>query len=249
MAIRSWWLKLHLWVGLSISLVLLIVTVSGALLVWEDDIDRALGLMTGRGDTFIARRAQEVAERCLYHTGRIEASFALDVAEYGRLTELGQVGLLPPLVQSMAVLQQLLGDWTAARGYAQECVDLVDQGEEVWRDRAIMARARILAWEGDLDAARELAREGLARQEAAGDTWEAAIFCALLGFIELSVPDPPAALRHLVATAEHAERLAKIVPDARVEWIDDSYSFVSEDQPGRLAELITGFVRQPAGVA
>jgi pimeloyl-ACP methyl ester carboxylesterase len=37
---------------------------------------------------------------------------------------------------------------------------------------------------------------------------------------------------------EHAERLAKIIPDARVEWIDDSYSFVSEDQPGRLAELI-----------
>ena len=45
---------------------------------------------------------------------------------------------------------------------------------------------------------------------------------------------------------EHAERLAKIIPDARVELIDDSYSFVPEDQPGRLAELIAGFVRQPA---
>jgi pimeloyl-ACP methyl ester carboxylesterase len=43
----------------------------------------------------------------------------------------------------------------------------------------------------------------------------------------------------------HAERLAKIIPDARVEWIDDSYSFVPEDQPGRLAELIAGFVREP----
>jgi pimeloyl-ACP methyl ester carboxylesterase len=42
---------------------------------------------------------------------------------------------------------------------------------------------------------------------------------------------------------EHAERLAKIIPDARVEWIEDSYSFVSEDQPGRLAELIAGFAR------
>lgn len=177
-----------------------------------DDIDRALGLMTGRGDTFIARRAQEVAERCLYHTGRIEASLALDVAEYRRLSELGQAGLLPPLVQSMSVLEQLLGDWAAARRYAQECVDLVDQGEEVWRDRALIARARILAWEGDLDAARVLALEGLARQEAAGDRWEAAIFCALLGFIELSVPDPPAALRHLLATADHAERLAVVLP-------------------------------------
>jgi pimeloyl-ACP methyl ester carboxylesterase len=40
---------------------------------------------------------------------------------------------------------------------------------------------------------------------------------------------------------EHAERLAKIIPDARVELIDDSYSFVSEDQPGRLAELVAAF--------
>ena len=177
-----------------------------------DDIDRALGLLTGGGDTFIARRAQEVAERCLYHTGRIEASLALDEAEYRRLNELGQVGLLPPLVQSMAVLEQLLGDWVAARRYAQECVDLVDQGEEVWRDRALIAQARILAWEGDLDAARAIAAEGLAKQQAAGDPWEAAIFCALLGFIELSVPDPPAALRHLLATAEHAERVAVVLP-------------------------------------
>jgi pimeloyl-ACP methyl ester carboxylesterase len=45
---------------------------------------------------------------------------------------------------------------------------------------------------------------------------------------------------------DHAERLAKIIPDARVEWIRDSYSFVPEDQPGRLAELIAGFVREPA---
>ena len=177
-----------------------------------DDIDRAIGLLTGRGDSFIARRAQEVAERCLYHTGRLEASLALDEAEYRRLSELGQVGLLPPLVQSMAVLEQLLGDWAAARRYAQECVDLVDQGEEVWRDRALIAQARILAWEGDLDAARAMALDGLAKQEAAGDAWEAAIFCALLGFIELSVPDPPAALRYLQATAEFADRVAIVLP-------------------------------------
>jgi DNA-binding CsgD family transcriptional regulator len=177
-----------------------------------DDIDRAIGLLTGRGDSFIARRAQEVAERCLYHTGRIAASFTMDEAEYRRLSDLGQVGLLPPLVQSMAVLQQLLGDWPAARRYARECVDLVDQGEEVWRDRALMAEARILAWEGDLDPARTMALAGLAKQQAEGDTWESAIFGALLGFIELSVPDPPAALRHLRATADYADQVAIVLP-------------------------------------
>jgi pimeloyl-ACP methyl ester carboxylesterase len=40
---------------------------------------------------------------------------------------------------------------------------------------------------------------------------------------------------------EHAHRLAGLFADARVEEIDDSYSFVPEDQPERLAELIGEF--------
>ncbi|HEY6760096.1 MAG TPA: alpha/beta hydrolase [Baekduia sp.] len=46
---------------------------------------------------------------------------------------------------------------------------------------------------------------------------------------------------------EHAHRLAKIFPDARVEEIDDSYAFVSWDRPELLAELIGAFARQSAG--
>jgi len=45
---------------------------------------------------------------------------------------------------------------------------------------------------------------------------------------------------------KHAEALAGLLPDARLEWIEDSYTFASEDQPERLAELIAGFVREPA---
>ncbi len=40
---------------------------------------------------------------------------------------------------------------------------------------------------------------------------------------------------------EHARKLAELLPDARVEEIEDSYSFVPEDQPERLAELIGEF--------
>lgn len=43
-----------------------------------------------------------------------------------------------------------------------------------------------------------------------------------------------------------AERLAADFPDARLELIDDSYSFVSLDQPERTAELIRAFAREPA---
>ena len=41
---------------------------------------------------------------------------------------------------------------------------------------------------------------------------------------------------------EHAERLAAIIPGARLVAIDDSYTFVPEDQPRPLAEAIADFI-------
>jgi pimeloyl-ACP methyl ester carboxylesterase len=46
-----------------------------------------------------------------------------------------------------------------------------------------------------------------------------------------------------------AERLAQTIPGATLERIEDSYTFVPEDQPERLAELIAPFAREPASVA
>jgi pimeloyl-ACP methyl ester carboxylesterase len=45
-----------------------------------------------------------------------------------------------------------------------------------------------------------------------------------------------------------AERLADTINGATLEKIEDSYTFVSEDQPERLAELIARFAREPAAV-
>ena len=45
---------------------------------------------------------------------------------------------------------------------------------------------------------------------------------------------------------EDARRLAAVFPDARVEEIADARTFVSWDQPDRLAELLRAFVRPPA---
>ena len=49
---------------------------------------------------------------------------------------------------------------------------------------------------------------------------------------------------------KYGERLAAAIPDSRLERIEDAYTYVSEDQPERLAELIAAFVRdtqaQPA---
>jgi len=39
-----------------------------------------------------------------------------------------------------------------------------------------------------------------------------------------------------------------VFPNARLELIEDSYTFVSEDQPDKLAQLIAAFIREPARV-
>jgi len=44
----------------------------------------------------------------------------------------------------------------------------------------------------------------------------------------------------------HAGRLVQDLTNARLEWIDDARTFSMEDNPARLAELIAGFVREPA---
>jgi pimeloyl-ACP methyl ester carboxylesterase len=43
-----------------------------------------------------------------------------------------------------------------------------------------------------------------------------------------------------------AERLAETIKGAKLERIEDSYTFVSEDQPEQLAALIEAFAREPA---
>jgi pimeloyl-ACP methyl ester carboxylesterase len=47
----------------------------------------------------------------------------------------------------------------------------------------------------------------------------------------------------------HAERLARVIPGARLEWIEGARTFSPEDRPERLAELIGGFVRERAPAA
>jgi pimeloyl-ACP methyl ester carboxylesterase len=50
------------------------------------------------------------------------------------------------------------------------------------------------------------------------------------------------ARKDLVFKLRYGERLARDIPGARLEVLDDTRSFVPEDVPERLAELISGFV-------
>jgi pimeloyl-ACP methyl ester carboxylesterase len=47
-----------------------------------------------------------------------------------------------------------------------------------------------------------------------------------------------------VMPPEHAERLAALLPDSRLRWIDDSGTLLAEDQPGELARTVREFVAE-----
>ena len=57
------------------------------------------------------------------------------------------------------------------------------------------------------------------------------------------------ALEDKLFPIDYARRLAAELPNATVEEIPDSYTFVPEDQPERLAEAITSFARSSATVS
>ena len=46
---------------------------------------------------------------------------------------------------------------------------------------------------------------------------------------------------------EHAERLAKVIPNARLEWIAGARTFAMEDEPERVAAVIGSFMRESVG--
>jgi pimeloyl-ACP methyl ester carboxylesterase len=47
-----------------------------------------------------------------------------------------------------------------------------------------------------------------------------------------------------VMPRDHARRLAALLPDAELVYIDDTYTLIPEDQPVQLARLIRGFVER-----
>ena len=47
----------------------------------------------------------------------------------------------------------------------------------------------------------------------------------------------------------HGERLAALIPGARLEWIEGARTFSAEDEPERVAALIAGFARERATAA
>ena len=176
-----------------------------------EDLDRGLRPRTGAGPPLHRTPGPGGGRALLVPLRPTPRGARADEAEYRRLTDRGEFGLLPLMAQTLSVLTQLAGDWPAARGYANECLTSWPRVPNRGASAPMLARPDPCV--GRPDAARAIKPvPALATQEAAGDRWEAVIFCALLGFVELSVPDPPAALGYLRRALAHADAIEVRLP-------------------------------------
>jgi DNA-binding CsgD family transcriptional regulator len=121
----------------------------------------------------------------------------------------------------LALIDWRAGSWARAAELVEAGMALDEQtGREGLSPIVEWPRALIAAHRGFVDEARELARDALARAQSAGILTAEASHRWVLGFIELSVSQPEAALPHLRAARELRETLGHAEPGLMAELTD-----------------------------
>jgi ATP/maltotriose-dependent transcriptional regulator MalT len=126
---------------------------------------------------------------------------------YDRLTEdaitHGDERAVPTLLFAVSELECRVGDWARAARHSAEAVERSRQTElSTVRAWSLYAQALVQAHLGNVDAARAAAEEGLGLAQAAGAVAQTTQIVATLGFLELSLGAPEAAVAHLSPLSE-----------------------------------------------
>jgi DNA-binding CsgD family transcriptional regulator len=118
-----------------------------------------------------------------------------ELAEYERL---GRYVVRDELLCYLAEVECRAGNWEIAARHAQEAYEIdVESGRVLGQGHMLFPRALVAALTGDVDAARSDAEEGLRRCLRNEDLLDATCHRAVLGFLELSLSNPAAAMGRL----------------------------------------------------
>jgi DNA-binding CsgD family transcriptional regulator len=118
-----------------------------------------------------------------------------ELAEYERL---GRYVVRDELLCYLAEVECRAGNWEVAARHAQEAYEIdVESGRVLGQGHMLFPRALVAALTGDVDAARSDAEEGLRRCLRNEDLLDATCHRAVLGFLELSLSNPAAAMGRL----------------------------------------------------
>ncbi len=172
---------------------------------WEDTMRRALALEEATAHLGVLRQPSFAYGYCLSCTDELDR--ARDVFEdlRRRAIEQGDESAMPSILNHLALIECLAGEWDGAARLAEEAHALaLEGGHRPTQASTLAKRAMVAARRGDVEAARDAAEHALTLaggpEQALARGGETAIWT--LGFLELSVGDPAAADRHLLPLAE-----------------------------------------------
>ena len=134
----------------------------------------------------------------LLWAGRLDESRDLLQRELARFVEQGRYLVRDEFLCYLAEVECRAGNWEAATRHAEEAYEIDVESGRIWgRGHTLFPKALIEAHTGDVDAARADAEEGLRLCEMNGDPFNGSCNAAVLGFLELSLSNPAAAIARL----------------------------------------------------
>jgi DNA-binding CsgD family transcriptional regulator len=134
----------------------------------------------------------------LLWAGELDAARAVLHQELTEYERLGRYVVRDELLCYLAEVECRAGNWDVAARHAQEAYEIdVDSGRVLGQGHMLFPRALVAALKGDVDAARSDAEEGLRLCLRNEDILDASCTRAVLGFLELSLGNPTAAMERL----------------------------------------------------
>ncbi|HXF99034.1 MAG TPA: helix-turn-helix transcriptional regulator [Gaiellaceae bacterium] len=178
---------------------------------WQGTMQRALALEEATLHLRVLRHPSFAHGYCLSCADEVEAARGVFEQLRRRAEEKGDESALPSLLNHLALVELLAGDWARCDRYAEDGYALaVETGQRPAQASVLAKRAMLAARRGQADEAQETALEALAL--AAGSRFdparpepalarggETAIWT--LGFLELSLGRPEGAHRYLAPLA------------------------------------------------
>jgi DNA-binding CsgD family transcriptional regulator len=133
-----------------------------------------------------------------------------ELTEYERL---GRYVVRDELLCYLAEVECRAGNWEVAARHAQEAYEIdVESGRVLGQGHMLFPRALVAALTGDVDTARSDAEEGLRRCLLNEDLLDATCHRAVLGFLELSLSNPTAAMDRLEPALTFLDQLGSPEP-------------------------------------
>jgi DNA-binding CsgD family transcriptional regulator len=149
----------------------------------------------------------------LLWAGELDAARAVLHQELTVYERLGRYVVRDELLCYLAEVECRAGNWEVAARHAQEAYDIdVESGRVLGEGHMLFPKALVAALKGDMDAARSDAEEGLRQCLRNQDTLDVSCHRAVLGFLELSLGNPAAAIERLAPVVAFLDELGSPEP-------------------------------------